>query len=390
MDSKNKQRILLAGIIVLLVLNAVMISGSPLGGAILTWVRSIGSVQTTAETTEPATEAQDLETAVTEPPVETMTAEPEVTEEPELGYPTRPQKSDDGTVYNAIPYVNQEDYPDSPYGTGSIATSGCTMTALSMAASYLTGQEVLPDDLARRYVKASGSMVQRMESASIVMDLKFRTTMSFPETMDALKKGKVILALMNPGSTFSDCQHMLVLRGMTADGRVFIHDPLGSNYSREDLTEGFEKGFPQETILQGFSGAWIYEFYEPPVIGPTNYGDIHLTQDEKDLLARLIWREARGESIEGQQAVAEVVFNRMLSDRFPTDTLRGTVMAEGQFRSRDFLNDTTADELQYKAIDRALAGPNILPIDVYYFATYQTNGNVWGTIGNHIFCGAVR
>ena len=34
----------------------------------------------------------------------------------------------------------------------------------------------------------------------------------------------------------------------------------------------------------------------------------------------------------------------------------------------------------------ALSGPNILPMDVMYFATYPENDRVWGTIGGHIFC----
>jgi hypothetical protein len=31
-------------------------------------------------------------------------------------------------------------------------------------------------------------------------------------------------------------------------------------------------------------------------------------------------------------------------------------------------------------------GPNILPMDVVYFARWKTNDNVWGKIGKHIFC----
>ena len=45
----------------------------------------------------------------------------------------------------------------------------------------------------------------------------------------------------------------------------------------------------------------------------TNRWNISLTQEDIDLLAKIVWLEARGEPVEGQKAVVEVVFNRMAS-----------------------------------------------------------------------------
>lgn len=56
----------------------------------------------------------------------------------------------------------------------------------------------------------------------------------------------------------------------------------------------------------------------------SRYTGITLSEDDVDLLARIIWLEARGECFEGQQAVAEVVLNRLMSDAFP-DTLPGNM-----------------------------------------------------------------
>ena len=99
----------------------------------------------------------------------------------------------------------------------------------------------------------------------------------------------------------------------------------------------------------------------------------------------MVWVEARGESAEGQQAIAEIVFNRMMSPQFG-DTLNDVIYSAGQFRSVPFLEDAEPYQAQYDAIDRALYGPNILPEDVFYFATTATNDNIWGKIGGHIFC----
>ena len=117
----------------------------------------------------------------------------------------------------------------------------------------------------------------------------------------------------------------------------------------------------------------------------TRYPVIELSDADRDLLARVIWAEARGESLEGQQAVAEVVFNRMISAQF-SDTLRDVVYGDKQFRSVPHLKDAEPWQAQYQAIDRALYGKSILPAAVLYFSRTPTNDSIWGEIGHHIFC----
>ena len=113
--------------------------------------------------------------------------------------------------------------------------------------------------------------------------------------------------------------------------------------------------------------------------------NIRLTDEERLLLAKVIWVEAQGECEEGQQAVAEVVLNRMASPNFG-NTLKGVIYAQGQFRSVPYLDDAEPYQAQYDAIERAIYGPYVLPEDVVHFATFRTNDNVWGKIGGHIFC----
>ena len=88
---------------------------------------------------------------------------------------------------------------------------------------------------------------------------------------------------------------------------------------------------------------------------------------------------------EGQQAVAEVVLNRIAADDFPNN-LKNVIYAPGQFRSAAYLDEAEPYQAQYDAIERAIYGPYILPEDVVHFATFRTNNNVWGQIGGHIFC----
>lgn len=119
------------------------------------------------------------------------------------------------------------------------------------------------------------------------------------------------------------------------------------------------------------------------------YANIVMTQQEEDELAALIWLEARSEPTEGQQAVAEVVFNRILSDGFHTNTVHDTIYDTKygvQFSPYKLVASTQGTEAQYEAIHNALYGQNILPVEVTYFARSPYNDRVWGSICCHWFC----
>ena len=299
-------------------------------------------------------------------------------------------------VYNKIPLYLQTDYPDTMYGSGTIKSSGCSIVSLAMVATYLTGHTYKPDELAGYFGGRAENNIARLEYGSEKLQLPYEKTWYFYDALKELKEGKVIIALMEETSIFTDSQHFIVLTGFTEEGRILVNDPYGPNYERWDLKNGFANGFGVDDVLCGFSGAWIYDkealpeepfiyWEEKPVKEASRYSGIELTAEERQLLARVVWVEARGESAEGQQAVAEVVLNRMAAAGFP-DTLSGVIYAEGQFRSVPYLEDAEPYQAQYDAIEAALYGPNVLPTDVFYFATTPTNNNIWGKIGGHIFC----
>lgn len=111
-----------------------------------------------------------------------------------------------------------------------------------------------------------------------------------------------------------------------------------------------------------------------------------MTEDERELLAKIIYLEAGNQSITGQRAVAEVVFNRMLDDRFP-QTLSEVIFAPGQFTTAAYINSAKPNEEQYTAISMTLEETTpILPSGVVYFATYVANGTLYERIGGHYFC----
>ena len=297
--------------------------------------------------------------------------------------------------YRSVPLYFQTDYPDNLYGGGSIANNGCSVTCLAMVATYLTGHEYLPDELARYFGGVAENNIARLEMGADTLQLPWEKMENFHTTMEALREGKVVIALMDSLSLFTETQHFIVLTGINENGRIMVNDPYEPNYEKWDVKRAFREGFSEGDICYGFSGAWAFDknaMPEDPFVyredvyrGERRYPHIQLTYEEKMLLACVVWLEARGESAEGQQAVAEVVLNRMASVEFQ-DTLEGVIFAEGQFRSVPYLQYATPEQAQFDAVERALNGPYILPEAVVHFATYCTTENVWGQIGGHIFC----
>lgn len=66
----------------------------------------------------------------------------------------------------------------------------------------------------------------------------------------------------------------------------------------------------------------------------------HITEKERETLARLVYLEARGQSYLGQKAVVEVVLNRVLSDEFP-NTIDDVIYQKNQFSPAKYIETTT-------------------------------------------------
>ncbi len=127
------------------------------------------------------------------------------------------------------------------------------------------------------------------------------------------------------------------------------------------------------------------------------YGRVETDNEEQDCLANAVYFEARGEALEGQLAVAEVVLNRMNSGRYPT-TICGVVTQPAQFsfvRNRRIPAADRASESWTKAVAVARIAQDRttqqLTNDVlWYHADYVAPS--WGRrltrvnkIGTHIF-----
>lgn len=112
---------------------------------------------------------------------------------------------------------------------------------------------------------------------------------------------------------------------------------------------------------------------------------------EKELLARLVQAEAKGEPFEGKVAVAAVVLNRVKSDKFP-DTIKQVIYQKRQFQPVDngMINKPAGPDAK-KAVNEAIAKDGEVTKALFFFNPHKIKQS-WlysrpaiKDIGNHRF-----
>jgi N-acetylmuramoyl-L-alanine amidase len=118
---------------------------------------------------------------------------------------------------------------------------------------------------------------------------------------------------------------------------------------------------------------------------------VSVNKGELDMLARIIYAEARGESYKGQVAVGAVVMNRMASSSFP-NSIKGVIEQPRAFTAvDDGQYKLTPDKTAYQAAQEAVKGYDPTNGALYYFnPETATSDWIWSRkqtikIGRHIF-----
>ncbi len=352
---------------------------------VVTLALLVGGAFLLAEPQAPAPLPEPTVPETTAPP-ETAAAEPTVpvqTEAPKM-------------TVDAVPRYYQTDYPNVKFGNGTISTSGCSVTCLAMVATYLTDQEYLPDQMAYHFGSYGKNHVQRLEYGNAQMRLPNVRTDNVQDVLAGLREGKVAIAMMDYESLFTTTQHFIVMAGLTEDGKVVVNDPLESTHWEDVfMVKCYDEGFPESNVIKGFCGAWIYDKkdipseYIPfdastPEQQESRYAGYVLTDEDNYYLASFLWAEARNESEEVQQAIAEVILNRVVSDKFPNTV--SDVIRKGEYSGNcQKMPFAEVGMPQYRAVTAAMFGPHILPDTVHYFSIWETHGTPWGTVGPYTF-----
>lgn len=102
-----------------------------------------------------------------------------------------------------------------------------------------------------------------------------------------------------------------------------------------------------------------------------------ITSAEREMLSRLVYREANTESLECQMGVVSVVINRWQDGRWG-NTIEDVIYSPYQFTPANLLCQTTPTELNYTAVDLVLQNGCTMPSYVMYFrADHHFDWNVY-------------
>ena len=143
--------------------------------------------------------------------------------------------------------------------------------------------------------------------------------------------------------------------------------------------------------------AWLYKAGWPLYALVDKYSVGAPLDEQANCLATAVYFEARGESVEGQLAVARVVMNRAASGRYPPDWCsvvkqpwQFSFVRHGEFPSIDMGSSAWARAQGVARIAIANVVPSLQPDVLWYHATYVAPS--WGhrlnmveKIGAHIF-----
>ncbi len=127
----------------------------------------------------------------------------------------------------------------------------------------------------------------------------------------------------------------------------------------------------------------------------SSYNGVWLSQNDIDLLARLVTAESGGESYEGQVAVAATILNRLRDSRYP-NTIAGIIyqIDNGRYQYSPVLDgriNQAASSSAYKAVQAACSGWDPSNGANGFYNPAKTT-NQWvrshpqtAVIGNHVF-----
>lgn len=126
------------------------------------------------------------------------------------------------------------------YSGSTIGIAGCGPTSVAIVASTLTGQAITPSEVAA-WSEATGyaaygngsyhSLIPDALANYYGLTVQRAGTSSAQQLVDALSSGKLVVVIMGPG-TFTTSGHFIVLRGVTADGKVLVADPYSYSFSQ--------------------------------------------------------------------------------------------------------------------------------------------------------------
>lgn len=137
-----------------------------------------------------------------------------------------------GNVIDGFVLYNQSDpkWADKPYGTSTIAEAGCGPSSVAMVVATLTGdQSVTPETIATKYSQYyktnEGSSWDLMSNVPGDYGLTSRVIgKDMDAAKEAIRAGGLVIATGTGNKPFTSGGHILVIRGVTGEGKLLLGD----------------------------------------------------------------------------------------------------------------------------------------------------------------------
>lgn len=148
-----------------------------------------------------------------------------------------------------------------PYGSGTIATSGCGPTCVSMVVSGLTGDKTATPAKMGDYAVKQGYLDSENNTAWAFMTnapkeygiTVSEETLTKENLVKVLESGSVVVCSVGPG-VFTDIGHYIVIVGQK-DDKLIVLDPFN--------TENSEKTWGFEEFSEQIKAMWTYTYSKP-------------------------------------------------------------------------------------------------------------------------------
>lgn len=144
------------------------------------------------------------------------------------------------------------------YGkSGTIGSSGCGPTSLSMVVVGLTGDTTVNPKVVADWSAANGHRVEGVGTAWSLFPAGAKKwginceelSVSSSQISQKLREGKIIIASMGKGH-FTNNGHFIVLRGITESGKILVNDPNSREKSNQEWSVSI--------IVNEAKGVWAF------------------------------------------------------------------------------------------------------------------------------------
>ena len=163
-----------------------------------------------------------------------------------------------------------------------------------------------------------------------------------------------------------------------ADGEQKYGDLFNERFSTESIAKAVCEDIEEETLeLMSSAVGTNYYGYIKVYAGTT---PLIITEEDKEVLLRIVEAEATAEDVKGRMLVANVILNRVLSSKFPDNITDVVFQNNGKTYQFSPIKDgrywsVTVSDLTREAVERVLNGEDYSQGALYFAARKLANPN---------------